>query len=182
MPGCVFIRDVQQATTRIPKIVVKRVVHDHSDEATHDDRRIDVDERAFALTLADVAAEEFVNAPHKLVEEHLRELVFFERRMQQQTLKIGIVFVVRESSEGERFENGAIVFAPDAFGGHFFRFKRFAAAARFVVENGGVEFLFGGEMAENHCLGNPRCVCNFFGGSAAKPPVGEETDGNREYL
>src|SRR5688500_6040478 len=104
MPGRIFIRDVQQATTGIPKIVVERVVHHHPDEAAHDDRRVDIDARAFALALAYVAAEEFINAADKLIEEHLRELMLLERRMEQQSLKVGIVFVVGKSSQRERFE------------------------------------------------------------------------------
>ena len=182
MPGRVFIRDAQQAPVRIPKIVVERVVHHHSDEATHNDRGVDVDEGAFTLALTNVASEKLVDPFDELIDEHLRELVFFERRVQQQTLKLRIVFVVVESAERERFEDGAIVLSLDAVGGHFFRFERFAAAAGFVVENGGIEFLFSGEMAEDHRLGNPGRLCDFFSGSAAKPSVGEETNGHSKYL
>ena len=108
-----LVRDVQQATFRVPKIVVERVVHHHADEATHDDRRIHFDQRSLALSLANVCAEKLINASNKLVEEHLRELVFLECRVKQQTLKLRIVLVVIQSAECERLKNGAIVFALD---------------------------------------------------------------------
>src|SRR5919106_4559128 len=139
MPRRLFVRNVEQATARIPQVVVKRVVHNHPDEATHDDRRIDIDERAFALALPYVTAQELVNAPHELIEKHLREFVFLERRMEQESLKLGIVFVMVEGTERECLEHGAIVLLADTFGGHLFRFERLAPAASFVVENGGVE-------------------------------------------
>ena len=158
------------------------MVHDHSDKATHDDRRIDIDECAFTLTLPYVTAQELVNSPHELIEEHLCELVFLERRVKEESLKLGIVFVVVESAERESFEDRAIVLAANAFGGHLFRFERLASATRFVVENGGVKFFFGGEMAENHRLRDAGRLGNFFGGGAAKPAVGEETNGYSKYL
>jgi hypothetical protein len=182
MPRRFFVRNVEQATARIPQVVIKRMVHDHPDEAAHDDRGIDIDEGTFALALPYVTAEKLVDAPYELVEEHLRELVFLERRVQQQSLKLGVVFVVVEGAERERFENGAIVLLVDTFGGHLFRFEGFAAAARFVVENGGVEFFLGGEMAKNHRFGDAGRLGNFFGGGTAKPAVGEETNGDPKYL
>jgi len=182
MPRRLFIRYVEQATARIPQVVVKRMVHDHPDEAAHDDRRIDIDKRAFALALPYVTPQKLVNAPHELIEKHLRELVFLERRMKQESLKFGIVFVVIEGAERESFEHRAIILPADTFGGHLFRFERLASAARFVVENGGVEFFFGGEMAKNHRLRDAGRLGNFFGGGAAKSAVGEETNGYAKYL
>src|SRR5829696_8154196 len=73
-----LVADVQQATIRVPKIVVERLVHHHADKATHHDRGIDFRESSVALSLADVSAEKLVDATHILVEEHFRELVFFE--------------------------------------------------------------------------------------------------------
>ena len=70
--------------------------------------------RSLALPFANVATQKLVNAPHKLVKEHLRELVFFERRVKQQTLKLRIVFVMFERAESERFKHSAVVFALDA--------------------------------------------------------------------
>jgi hypothetical protein len=182
MPRRFFVRNVEQAAARIPQVVVKRMVHDHTDKAADDDRGIDIDKRTVALAPAYVVAQKLVNTQHELIEEHLRELVFFERRVQQQSLKLGIVFVVVECAAREGFENRAIVLLADAFGGHLFRFEGFAAAARFMVENSGVEFFLSGEMAKNHRLGDPGRLGYFFGGGAAKSAVGEETNGYAKYL
>ena len=78
-----LVGDVQQAAIRIPKIIVERVVHHHADKRAHHDRRIDVDQRTFALSLAEIGAEKFVNVTNKLVEKHLRQFVFLECRVKQ---------------------------------------------------------------------------------------------------
>jgi hypothetical protein len=77
------------------------VVHHHADEAAHHDRRIDLDERSLALSVAYVTAQKLVNVSHKLIEEHLRKLVLLECRVEQQTLKLRIVFVMVEGAECE---------------------------------------------------------------------------------
>ena len=51
-----------------------------------------------------------------------------------------------------------------------------------MIEDGGVKFFFGGEVPENHRLGNTRRLGNFLGGGAAKASIGEETDGHGEDL
>src|SRR5689334_23832702 len=61
-----FVRNVQQAPIRVPKIVVERVMQDHAQEATHHDCRIDFDKRTLALSFANVAAQKFINRTHKL--------------------------------------------------------------------------------------------------------------------
>src|SRR5215208_1792650 len=94
-----FVGDVQQTTIWIPEIVVERVVHHHADEAAHHDGRIDLDERSVPLSLADVPAQKLVNVSHKFIEEHLRELMLFECRVEQQALKLRIVFVMVERAE-----------------------------------------------------------------------------------
>ena len=177
--AALFVRDVQQATFRVPKIVVERVVHHHADEATHDDRRIHFDQRSFALSFANVCAEKFINPTHKLVEEHLREFVFFECGVEQQPLKLRIVFVVVECAEGERLKDGAIVFALDAVGSHLRRLK-LSARARFVIENRGVKLFLGGKVPEDHRLRNAGRLGDFFGGGAAKTSFGKEAYGHRE--
>src|SRR6185503_10269990 len=146
-----FVGDVQQTAFRIPKIVVERMMHHHSDEAAHDNRRIHLDKRSLALSLTDVAAKELVHTTHKLVEEHLRELVLLERGVEQQSLKLRIVLVMIQRTECQRLKNATIVFATDRVGRHLSRFK-LASRARFVVENGGVKLLLGGEMPEDHRL------------------------------
>src|SRR6185369_5908678 len=127
------------------------MVHHHSDEAAHDDRGIHLDERSLALSLADVAAKKLVHATHKFVEKHLRELVLLECGVEQQTLKVRIVFVVIQSAECQRLENAAVVFASDRIRSHLSRLK-FPSRARLVVEDGGIKLLFGGEMAKYHRL------------------------------
>ena len=97
----VLVREVQQTTIAIPKIVVQRVVHHHADKAAHHDRRIDLDKRSVALAFTNVAAEKVVNVPHDPIEEHLGELVFLERGIKQQPLKLRIMFVMVERAECE---------------------------------------------------------------------------------
>src|ERR1051325_5010613 len=122
----VLVRDVQQAAFRVPKIVVERVVHHHADETTNHDRGIHFDQGALALTLVNIAAEKFINSTNKLVEEHLRKLVLVEGGVEQQPLKVRVLFVVVECSESERLKDGPIVFALDGVGSHFLRLKLIA--------------------------------------------------------
>src|SRR5919106_624722 len=82
--------------------------------------------------------------------------------MEQQPLKLRIVFVVVESSESERLKDGPVVFALDAVGSHLGWLKP-AARARFVVEDGGIKLFFGGEMAKDHRLGDTRRLSNLLG-------------------
>src|SRR5215213_10313544 len=173
MFGRTLVGDVQQTTFRVPKIVVERVVHHHADEAAHDDRGIDFDQRALALTLANVTAKKVINTTDKLLEEHLRQLVFFERRVEQQTLKLRIVFVMIERTESERLKDGAVVFPLDGLGSHFRRLKP-AARARFVIEDRGVELFFGGEVSKDHGLGDARRLGDLLGRGPAKTSFGKE--------
>ncbi len=178
MFGRALVRDVQQAAFRVPKIVVERVVHHHAYEAAHHDRGINFDEGTFALSLANVTSKKVVDATNKLVEEHLRQFMLFEGGVEQQPLKLRIVFVVIESAESERLKHGAIVFSLDAVGRHFCRLKP-AARARFVIEDGGVEFFFGGEVSKDHGLGDARRLGDLLGRGPAKTSFGKEAYCNR---
>jgi hypothetical protein len=51
-----------------------------------------------------------------------------------------------------------------------------------VVEDGGVEFFFGGEMAEDHGFRNARRVSDFLGGGAPKASFGKEPHSDPEDL
>lgn len=177
-----FVRDIQQPVFRVPKIVIQRVVHHHADEAADDDRRIDLDERAVALPFAQVGAEKLVNLQNKLVEEHLRQLVLFERRVEQQTLKLRIAVVVIERAERKRFKNATIVLALNRIRGDLGGFKRAAAFARLMIENRGVKLFFRGEMAKHHRLGDACCLRDFLGCGAAKASIGKEADGDSQDL
>ena len=165
----------------IPKIVVERVVHHHADERSA--RRSPDPFRSTLLHVVarECSAEKLVNSPDKLVEEHLRELVLLECGVKQQSLKVGIVFVVFERTESERLKHGAIVFTRDAVSRHLCRLK-LATRACFVIEDRGIEFFLGREVPENHRLGNARRLCDLFSGSAAKAPIREKTYGNGEDL
>src|SRR6185503_1771378 len=99
-----------------------------------------------ALTLGDVSTEQFVNAPNEFFEKHFRQFVPLERRIEQQTLKVRIQFVMLERTEGESLKHRAIVLQLERLRDHLFRIHRVSAAG-FVIKNGGVEFLFGREMA-----------------------------------
>src|SRR5215212_11984591 len=78
-----LVGDVQQTTFRVPKIVVERVVHHHTDKTADHDRRIHFDQGALALSLVNVTAKKVVNSTNKLFEEHLRQLVLFKCGVEQ---------------------------------------------------------------------------------------------------
>src|SRR5215203_6823820 len=86
-----------------------------------------------------------------------------------------------ESAERKRLENGAIVFALDAVGGHLRGFK-LPAGASFVIEDGGIELYLGGEVPEDHCLRDACRLGNFPGRSAAETSLREEFYGYRKNL
>jgi len=85
-------------------------------------------------------------------------------------LKLGILLVMIECGECERFEHGSVVFALDRVGGEILRVEAIVRAS-FVIENRGVKLFFGGEVAEDHGFGDTRRVCDFFGGGAAEASV-----------
>jgi hypothetical protein len=75
--------------------------------------------------------------------------------------------MVIQRAKGERLEDGAIIFASHRVGRCLRRVEA-TAGAGFVIENGGVEFLLGGEVSKHHRLGDSGCGGNFFCGGAAK--------------
>ncbi len=81
MFGGAFVGNIEQPALWIPKVVIERMMHDHSYKGPHDDRRIDFDYGAIPLPFTDVGYEILVNPLHELVEEHLSEFMFFECRM-----------------------------------------------------------------------------------------------------
>ena len=85
-------------------------------------------------------------------------------------------------SGSERLEHAAIVFSLDCLGSHLRGFERAATGTSLVIQNGGVEFFFSCEVAEDHGLGNTGGVGDLFGGCALETPVGKETYGHFDDL
>ncbi len=124
-------------------------MHDHADESAHDNFRFDVNKCPIALTLANVTAEKLVNPQNKLFPKHSRQLVLFQRRMQQQTLKLRIAFVLFQSMQRQPLENRAVVFPSDGFGDDLAGIH-LVVQTGFVIENRAVEFLLGREVLKEH--------------------------------
>ena len=110
------------------------------------------DQRAFALPFGDVATEKFVNTQHKLFKKHLRQFVSFKGGMKQQSLKLRIVLVMIKCAESQRSKTARSSFSLSASATISSGF--IVARARLMIENGGVEFLLGGEMPEDHRFRN----------------------------
>ena len=167
---------------RIPERLVERVVHHHADETTHNDRRVDFQQRSFALSVAQVGSEKLVNLAHHTIKEHLREFVLLESGIKEQPLKLGIDVVMVERAESERLKHAAIVFARDRVSGYDCGIERTAAGARLMIENGRVELFFGREVAKDHRFGNAGGLGNLFCGSTSETSVGKETYSDAEDL
>src|SRR5262249_16380479 len=86
-----------------------------------------------------------------------------------------------QGAECERLENGAIVFSFNSIGCHLFGLKAVARTC-FVVENGGVKFLFSLECPKDHCFRHAGRLRDLFRGCASKPLLGKKPHGNCEYL
>src|SRR5205814_6609201 len=97
----------------IPQIVVERVVNNHSDKSPNDHERLDVFESSVALPLTNVSAQRVIDPQDKFLPKHLRQLVFFQRGIEQKSLKLWIELVMIQSIESYAFKNGAVVFATD---------------------------------------------------------------------
>src|SRR5882762_7967539 len=59
--GRAFVGNIQQPALWIPKVVIERMMHDHSYKGPHYDRRIDFDYGAILLPFSDVGHEVLVN-------------------------------------------------------------------------------------------------------------------------
>src|SRR5215217_8568146 len=51
-----------------------------------------------------------------------------------------------------------------------------------MIENGRVEFFFGGEVSKDHRFGDSRRVGDFFRRRSSKTPLRKEAHGHRENL
>src|ERR1044071_130327 len=86
-----------------------------------------------------------------------------------------------QCAEGERLEDSAIVFSLNPIGCHLFGLKP-VARTRFVIENGGVEFLFGREVPKHHCFGHASGLSDLFRRRSSKAFLGKKPHGHCEYL
>ena len=93
-------------------------MNDHSDKSPNDHERLDVLESSVALPLTNVSAQRVIDPQDKFLPKHLRQLVFFQRGIEQEPLKLWIELVMIQSIESYAFENGAVVFATDGIGNH----------------------------------------------------------------
>src|SRR6185369_13406377 len=152
------------------------MVHHHSNKRTNDNVWVHLDERSLFLSFPYVPSEKLVHAEHKLLEKHLRQLVFLKCRVQQETLEVGIVLVMLERSKCEPFKYGPIILASDCVGCHSGRLKLPASRKSFVIKDSGVEFFLGGEVSKHHCFGNACCLSNLLGCRAPKTSLGEQAD------
>ena len=126
-------------------------MNDHADESSHDYPRINVDEDALALALADILAQQSIDALHELLPEHLGQFVLFQRGMQQQPVKLPIAIVFIERVEGKPLKHGAIVFLLNGVRNYLQRIE-LVMHTRFVIEDRAVELFLGGKVPKHHGL------------------------------
>src|SRR5882724_6303183 len=157
------------------------MMNNHTDEGAHHNGGFNFNHGAVALSLIYVSAQKFVKRTHISLPEHLCEFVPLERGMQQQPVKLCVVFMMFESGKCKAFENRPIVFSFDRGGDNLAGMKG-GIATGFVIQDGGVEFLLRGKMAKDHRLRDPRGMGNFPGRRPAKTLMGKETDGHAENL
>src|SRR6185437_12480402 len=129
----------------------------------------------------DVRAQRVINALHKFFPKHLRQLVFLESGMQQQPLKFRVAFVLLERVQGDAFKDGAVVLArnrisDDRHGIHL------VVQASFVIQDGAVQLVFCGKVAENHGFRNAGGQCDFLGSGAAKPALRKQAHRHPQNL
>src|SRR5882724_12887379 len=110
------------------------MVNDHADESAYYDSWIHRNHRAVALSLSNIVPKQLVDSPHKLLKKHLRQLVSLESGVQQQTLKLGIAFVVLERAHRQSFKHRAVVFFLKRLSHHRLGIHR-VARTRFMIEN-----------------------------------------------
>src|SRR5687767_547671 len=84
-------------------------------------------------------------------------------------------------ADGETFEHGAVIFALDSVGHQLARILQ-APGAGFMIEDGAVEILLGGKVAEDHSFRDSGRPGNFLGSSAAKALLREQTHGHQQEL
>src|SRR2546421_4579984 len=105
----------------------------------------------------------------------------FERGVEQESHELRVVLVLLQGCVSQSFKDGAVILARDRFG--HYRARVFQTdGAGLVIEDGGVEFFFGGEVAKDHRLRDARRVRDLFGGRAAKAALRKEAHGDNQDL
>ena len=109
-------------------------MNNHADESAHNDRRPNIDDCAFPLSLAEVITQRLIDTTDKLFPKHLGQLVFFQGRMQQQSLKLRILFVVVQGIQCHCLKDGPVILAGDGVGHGLARTDRVMYSSSFVAK------------------------------------------------
>lgn len=179
--GRSLIRNLQQLPLAIPKIVVERMVNDHADKGPHDDQRLDFNHGSVALSLANVLAQNAIDALDEFFPEYLGQLVLFQRGMQKETMKFRVGVVSVERVERETFKHRPVIFARDCFG-NYLQGLELVMQAGLMIENRAIEFLLGGKVAKDHRFGHAGGQSYFFCGGPAKATLGKQSHRHAQDL
>jgi hypothetical protein len=107
--------------------------------------------------------------------------VSFESAVKEETKERIIVIVLFEDMKGDGLEDSAVVLSVHGLVDARFELLSIWRAC-FLVEYRGIEVFFGGKVAEYDGLVHAGRECDFFCGGSAKSLLGEEADGNVQYL
>ena len=157
------------------------MVHDHANKGAHHQRGLDVHDCAFALPRAKVTAQRAINAAHKFFPEHMRQLMFFQRRMKQQPLEFRIAVMMLERIQREPLEDREVILSLDGFRDYQARIQT-VVQTRLMIEDGAVKFFLGREVTKDHRFRHSGCPRNLFGGGAAKAALRKQTHGDAQNL
>ena len=149
------------------------MMNEHSDKRADDDARFNLAKRAVFLSLADIAAQKVVNVCYKSFKKDLRQLVSFERRMQHQTQKIRILFMMIKRVQSHTVKYAEIVFLFDLIGNFRKRIVK-AVVARLVVQNRSVKLVLVRKMLKNNRFLNACGVRDLFRRRPAKTALREK--------
>src|SRR5438270_403821 len=88
-------------------------MYDHACKGAYDYNGVNVSERAVALALAHIAAQEFIQVCDDSFPEHLGELVTFERGVCEQSKEFRVLLVMKHHAKRKCLEDSAVVTALD---------------------------------------------------------------------
>jgi len=158
----------------------------HSEGFSHaDDRENDGSGIAFTqdpgpLTALNVLAEADADGGHDLIPMHDGKLVTLERGVEHEALEARLGAVDFENVRDDEAKQTFVVVAVHKnlqAGKPLFGGSRIA-----VFEDGAVQILFGGEVAEDDGFGHAGGQGNLAGSGTAEAVLGEEVDGDFEQL
>src|SRR5258705_12958055 len=101
--------------------------------------------------------------------------------MKQQSLKLGIAFVVVERAKCQLLKNRPVIFLLQRVCNHLLRIHRVTRAS-LMVENCRIKFFLGSEMPEYHRFRNAGRLGDLAGSGAAKATLRKEADGDAKDL